>query len=187
MSNDKIERILAAIAALSEEERAELLQRLTSESDFSSANQPSLPLQFTSTELADPADYVIVFDGGSQGNPGPGYGSYALTRASDGKQDLVRLDFGRAMTNNEAEYEALIAGLQGLTERIEAASRSPADFSVEVRGDSALVIHQVEGTWKTKDDRMRLLRNRCRDLLRRFKGHRLVLHGREESVRVLGH
>lgn len=187
MANDKVERILVAIAALSEEEHAELLQRLASEADFFPATQSSLPLQFTSTELDGPADYTIVFDGGSQGNPGPGYGSYALTRASDGKQDLVRLDFGRMMTNNEAEYEALIAGLQGLAERIETAGRSPRDFSVEVRGDSALVIHQVEGTWKTKDDRMRLLRNRCRELLRSFKGHRLVLHGREESVRVLGH
>jgi ribonuclease HI len=187
MSNDKIERILAAIAALSDEERAELLQRLAGEADFSPATQSPLPIQFTSTELEGPADYTIVFDGGSQGNPGPGYGSYALTRTSDGKQDLVRLDFGRTMTNNEAEYEALIAALQGLTERIEAAGRSPGDFAVEVRGDSALVIHQVEGTWKTKDDRMRLLRNRCRELLRRFKAHRLVLHGREESVRVLGH
>jgi ribonuclease HI len=186
MSNDRIERVLAAITALSEEERAELLQRLESESNFSET-QSSLPLQFTSTELAGPTDYTIVFDGGSQGNPGPGYGSYALTRASDGKQDLVRLDFGRTMTNNEAEYEALIAALQGLTERIEATGRWPGDFSIEVRGDSALAIHQVEGTWKTKDDRMRLLRNRCRELLRRFKTYRLVLHGREESVRVLGH
>jgi ribonuclease HI len=187
MSNDRVERILAAIAALSEEERAELLQRLESEANLSPETQSSLPLQFTSAELDGPADYTIIFDGGSQGNPGPGYGSYALARTSDGKQDLVRLDFGRTMTNNEAEYEALIAALQGLAERIEAAGRSPGDFSVEVRGDSALVIHQVEGTWKTKDDRMRLLRNRCRELLRRFKSHRLVLHGREKSVRVLGH
>jgi ribonuclease HI len=187
MASDEVERILSAIAALTEENRAELLRRLADTYDRSPANQSSLPLQFTSTEPDGPADYIIIFDGGSQGNPGAGYGSYALTRTSDGKQNLVRLDFGRTMTNNEAEYEALTAALQGLAERIEAAGRSPGDFSVEVRGDSALVIHQVEGTWKTKDDRMRLLRNRCRELLRHFKAHRLVLHGREESVRVLGH
>jgi ribonuclease HI len=192
MANDEVERILAAIAALSDEKRAELLQRLAEDADSrpaapSPASQSSLPLQFISREPEGPADYVITFDGGSQGNPGPGYGSYALTRAQDGKQDLVRLDFGRTMTNNEAEYEALIASLQGLIERIEAASRAPGDFTVEVRGDSSLVIRQVESVWKTKDDRMRLLRNRCRELLRRFKGHRLVLQGREESVRTLGH
>jgi ribonuclease HI len=186
--HEKVERILTAIEELSDKERAELLQRLDENlPDFSPTSQSPLPLQFTSTELEGPADYAIIFDGGSQGNPGPGYGSYALNRASDGKQDLVRLDFGRTMTNNEAEYEALIAALQGLIERIEAADRSPGDFSVEIRGDSSLVIHQIEGTWKTKDDRMRLLRNRCRELLALFKGYRLIQQGREESVRVLGH
>jgi ribonuclease HI len=187
MSNDKIERILAAIAALSEEERAEIFQRLANEVDHSLTTQSSHPLQFTLKEPQGPVDYTIVFDGGSQGNPGPGYGSFVLTRTSDGKHDLVRLDFGRTMTNNEAEYEVLIASLQGLAERIEAAGRSPGDFTVEIRGDSSLVINQVTGTWKTKDDRMRLLRNRCRELLHRFKGHRLVQQGREESVQVLGH
>ena len=185
--HERVERILAAIAALSEEERGELFERLSCRADFRSTSQSPLPLQSTSAEPQSATDFTIIFDGGSQGNPGAGYGSYALTRADDGKRDVVRLDFGRVMTNNEAEYETLIAGLQGLTERVEASGRSPSDVSVEARGDSALVIHQVEGTWETKDDRMRLLRNRVRDLLRRFKAHRLVLQSRDESVRVLGH
>ena len=58
---------------------------------------------------------------------------------------------------------------------------------MEVRGDSALVLRQADGTWKAKDDRMRALRNRVRELLACFKGYRLVLQGREESVRLLGH
>ena len=72
-------------------------------------------------------------------------------------------------------------------QHIEAAGRSPVELTLEIRGDSALVIHQLEGTWQTKDDRMRSLRNQARELLARFKGHRLVLQGREESVRILGH
>lgn len=183
--SENVERILAAIAALSPEERAVLLDRLAGAAP--SPSQATLPLHFAVAGLEGTADYMLTFDGGARGNPGPGYGSYALTRVSDGKSDVVRLDFGRAMTNNEAEYETLIAGLQALIERIEAAGRSPADFTVEVRGDSALVIHQVQGDWKTKDDRMRLLRNRVRELLARFKGHRLTLQERDESVRVLGH
>ena len=71
MANDKVERILAAIAALSEEERAELFERLAGEAGFPTASQSSLPLQFISRELEGQADYVIIFDGGSQGNPGP--------------------------------------------------------------------------------------------------------------------
>lgn len=185
--HESVERILAAIAALPDEARAELFGRLAGETGFTSPSQSPLPLQATPAEFQGLADFTIVFDGGSQGNPGPGYGSYALTPAGDGKHNLVRLDFGRTMTNNEAEYETLIAALQGLAERVEAVGGSASDLSIEIRGDSALVVHQVEGTWKTKDDRMRLLRNRVRDLLRRFKAHRLVLQGREASVRVLGH
>lgn len=146
-----------------------------------------MPLDFTAEAFEGQPDYTIVFDGGSKGNPGPSYGSYALERVQDGKQRIVRLDFGREMTNNEAEYESLIASLQGLIERIELAGRAPQDFTLEIRGDSALVLNQVEGTWKAKDDRMRLLRNRARALLARFKAHRLLHQDREESVRILGH
>jgi ribonuclease HI len=185
--SDNVERILAAIAGLSEEERARLLERLARKERFPPNSQMATPSHFVDDELEGPADYTIIFDGGSYGNPGPGYGSYALGHAREGQQGTMRLDFGRQMTNNEAEYETLIAGLHGLIGRIEATGRSPAEFALEIRGDSALVIHQVQGTWKTKDDRMRLLRNQARELLARFRGHRLVLQGREESVRALGH
>jgi len=185
--SDSVERILAAIEALSAEERAKLLGRLADDAVPPGASQAVMSQIFSADELKGPADYTIIFDGGSLGNPGPGYGSYVLRREQDGKQGLVRLDFGRQMTNNEAEYEALIAGLQGLSERIELADQSPGDFSVEVRGDSSLVLNQIKGVWKAKDVRMRRLRNRARELLAQFKAHRLTLQGREESVRVLGH
>jgi hypothetical protein len=56
-----------------------------------------------------------------------------------------------------------------------------------VRGDSALVIQQVLGAWKAKDERMRALRDETRGLLRRFARWRLVQQPRDDSVRVLGH
>lgn len=183
--DEHVERILGAIRALSDRQRQELLRALLDETGQPA--QESLPLTFETTQLDGPADHVIVFDGGSQGNPGPGYGSYHLTRAADGHSDLVRLDFGQDMTNNEAEYHAVIAALEGLIDRIQAAGNDPAASTVEVRGDSALVLRQADGTWKAKDDRMRALRNRVRQLLACFKGYRLVLQGREESVRLLGH
>ncbi|HEC34084.1 MAG TPA: reverse transcriptase-like protein [Chloroflexi bacterium] len=185
MQDERVERILEAVSALSEEQRQRLLRRLMKE--YGLPVQESFPLAFETAQLDGPADYVVIFDGGSQGNPGAAYGSYHLTRTVDERSRLVRLDFEREMTNNEAEYQTLIAALEGLIGRIEAAGRDPGTFTVEVRGDSALVLHQVEGTWKAKDDRMRGLRNRVRELLACFKAHRLVLQGREESVRLLGH
>jgi len=186
--SDSVEQILTAIKALSRKDRKRLFKRLAQEGlSPGTPQQEAMSLDVTADALEEEPDYVLIFDGGSKGNPGPGYGSYALRRKQDGKQWLIRLDFGRRMTNNEAEYESLIGGLQGLIERIELADRSPKDFSLEIRGDSKLVLNQVKGTWKAKDGRMRLLRNRARELLAHFKASQLIHHDREESVRILGH
>ncbi len=185
MPDEGVERILEAVEALPEAEREELLRRLAER--YGAPPPQASPLAFSATEFAGEVDYAITFDGGSQGNPGPGYGSYRLMRLVDGRSGLVRLDFGREMTSNEAEYQTLISALEGLIERIEKAGRDPTNFAVEVRGDSELVLRQVKGEWKTKDERMRALCNHARQLLGRFKGFRLVLQGRDESVRVLSH
>jgi ribonuclease HI len=132
-------------------------------------------------------DYILIFDGGSRGNPGWGYGSYALTRVQDGAQRLERLELGDDYTNNEAEYDVLIAALRDLIGRIEKAGRQPAEFSLEVRGDSTLVIRQVQGRWKAREPRMRQRRDACQRLLQRFAAAELKIQPREESVRVLGH
>jgi len=132
-------------------------------------------------------DYVLVFDGGSRGNPGWGYGSYALIRVKDGAQRLKRLELGDGYTNNEAEYDTLAAALKYLTQRIEVAGRRPQEFSIEVRGDSALVINQLLGTWKAKEPRMKERRGRCLRLLGQFGAVELKTQPRDESVRVLGH
>ena len=83
--SERVQRILAAIAALSEEERRQLFEYLGEEIDLTSASQAALPLKLESSLPEGSADYTLVFDGGSQGNPGPGYGSYALIKGRRGK------------------------------------------------------------------------------------------------------
>jgi ribonuclease HI len=58
---------------------------------------------------------------------------------------------------------------------------------VEIRGDSALVINQLQGRWKAKEARMAERRDRGRELLRRFGSVTLKAQPRAESVKVLGH
>jgi len=129
--------------------------------------------------------WILHFDGGSRGNPGPSYGSYVL--ALDGRELLRRsCEFGRR-TNNEAEYLTLIRGLEELLRVLQAKGLDPAEAAVEVRGDSQLVLSQVQGTWKVREPRMGVLRDQARQLLRRFGHYSLVQVPREESVRVLGH
>lgn len=182
--------LLATIESLPSTEREQLFAALASRYGDILAPRPAqlaLGSEFAAAPPVDQPDYVLVFDGGSQGNPGPGYGSYALTRQRDGAREIVHLDFDEEMTNNEAEYESLIAGLENLIARIQRAGQDPAHFTVEVRGDSALVINQVAGTWKAKDVRMKALRGQVQALLSRFAGCALRTQPREESVRLLGH
>ena len=132
-------------------------------------------------------DYTLIFDGGSLGNPGPGYGSYVLVRNSDGKSRTQRLDFQEEMTSNEAEYRTLIAGLEDLVSTIHKARRSPQQFSLEVRGDSRLILYQVARKWKTKKPHLMPLRDKVEELLEGFGSITLIWQRRDKSERVLGH
>jgi ribonuclease HI len=128
----------------------------------------------------------IIFDGGSKGNPGIGYGSYAL-RWPGQPQQIVQLQFGDGVTNNEAEYDTLVAALESIVKRLAENRADPSTARVEIRGDSQLVINQVLGEWKCSDERMRRRRDRVRSLLREFGSWSLAYHPRANSVRVLGH
>ena len=129
---------------------------------------------------------ILHFDGGSRGNPGPGYGSYHLSR--DGQEiRLHHLRLGPWMTNNEAEYEALIAGLNEALGWLERQGLDPSGETIEVRGDSQLVIRQLQGAWKAREPRMAALRDRALALLKRFGRYSLRQVPRERSVELLGH
>lgn len=190
---DRVQEIAAAIASLPQADKQRLSRALASQGDFpglvsgrtSTPGQPALIS--TAPEPGKAPDYILVFDGGSKGNPGLGYGSYAVTRVQDGARRLKRLQFGDGYTSNEAEYDTLITALQDMVTRIEAAGRQPGEFSLEVRGDSALVLNQLQGKWKAREPRMRERRDRCLFLLRHFDAVQLKAQPREESVRILGH
>lgn len=128
----------------------------------------------------------IIFDGGSKGNPGEGYGSYAL-RWPGSQPQVVRLRFGNRVTNNEAEYDTLIAALEGVLKRLRDQGADPKTARLDIRGDSLLVINQVLGQWKAKEERLQGRRNRVRDLLKAVGSWQLRHHDRKHSVNALGH
>jgi ribonuclease HI len=129
------------------------------------------------------ADYTVVFDGGSLGNPGKGYGSYEIT-GPEGSVAARKVQFGNDMTNNQAEFRAVIAGLEDLLERVGPGAGS---LSVAVRGDSQLVIRGLTGEWRVKHPGLQPLHRQAADLLRRFKRVDVAWHPRRESVRAFGH
>jgi ribonuclease HI len=177
-----IQSLLETIAALTDEERTDLLARLREL--YGTAPPPrQMGLGLGTDEWTGAADYILVFDGGSHGNPGNGYGSFAIFEGSR-PAGVHRLDFPGSLTNNEAEYQTLVGALRHLQDLL---GERAATATLEVRGDSALVLQQVLGHWKAKDDRMRTLRDDVRGLLRRFQHFRLVQQPREDTVKVLGH
>lgn len=106
--------------------------------------------------LADGGGRVhVYFDGASRGNPGPAAIGWVLV-SGDGIVAEAGERIGTA-TNNLAEYEALIAGL-------EAAREYGFDEAV-IRGDSELIVKQVRGEWDTNDPDLRERRVRVRELL----------------------
>ncbi|MCL4834010.1 MAG: ribonuclease HI family protein [Caldilineaceae bacterium] len=128
----------------------------------------------------------VVFDGGSKGNPGQGYGSYSLDWPGFPRQ-VVRLKFGDRVTNNEAEYDTLIAALEAIGKRLKESGANPATALLDIRGDSLLVISQVKGEWKVNKAELETRRDKARSLLTAFGQVRLSHHNREKSVEVLGH
>lgn len=115
------------------------------------------------------------FDGGSRGNPGPA-GCGAAVFAKDGDSSPIATDhafIGHA-TNNQAEYEGLILGLR-------LALRQGAR-SVTIRGDSMLVVNQVNRTWKANHASMKqLLDVVLKDVLPRFSLWRIEHVYRNEN------
>lgn len=134
--------------------------------------------------MTPPLDaYRLVFDGGSRGNPGPGYGSFRLSREGEAWSEPTRLEFGRRVTNNEAEYRALIGGLEALAELVD----DPSQVALDVFSDSQLVVRQMKGEWQVRALNLRPLNHAARNAAARFGRVRYKWHSRRESVRLLGH
>jgi ribonuclease HI len=92
---------------------------------------------------------VVHVDGGARGNPGPA-ATGVVIESTDGDVLYAGGETIGVATNNVAEYRALLAGLER--------ARELGATEVDVRGDSALVVNQVNGTWKIKEPHLRPLR-----------------------------
>jgi len=112
----------------------------------------------------------LYCDGASRGNPGPsGAGAVLLDEKGEEIFELSRyLDNG---TNNEAEYRALVRGLE-----------AAADLGVkrlEIFLDSELVVRQLNGTYKVRNPRLRSLFDQAMSRLQRFDDYAIFHVGRE--------
>jgi ribonuclease HI len=111
-------------------------------------------------------------DGGARGNPGPAAYGYVLETEDGTVLDARGEAIGEA-TNNVAEYRALVAGLESAAER--------GVSELEVVSDSELVVKQMRGEYRVKNEALRQLWELANDLERRFSRVRYTAVRREHN------
>jgi ribonuclease HI len=99
-------------------------------------------------------------DGGARGNPGPAAFAYVL-EADDGTVLAAHGETMGVATNNVAEYSALIAGLE---KALELGLRD-----VDVVSDSELMVKQMRGEYRVKNEALRRLSVRAGRLARELE------------------
>ena len=111
-------------------------------------------------------------DGGARGNPGPAAYGYVL-ETEDGTVLAAHGEAIGVATNNVAEYRGLVEGLRKAVEM---------ELSeLEVVSDSELLVHQMRGEWKVKNDALRELWRDAQELAGRIGSVRYTAVRREHN------
>jgi ribonuclease HI len=93
--------------------------------------------------VSGPERLVVNVDGGARGNPGPAAIGVVVS-TPDGEVLEEHAERIGSATNNVAEYRALMLGLER--------ALALGAREVELIGDSELVVRQVQGEYKVRDE-----------------------------------
>jgi ribonuclease HI len=106
------------------------------------------------------ADVLTIHtDGAARGNPGPAAFAYVIAR--EGAPPIEEAGCLGRMTNNQAEYTALVRAL-------EHAARLGTGHRLLVNSDSELMVKQMRGEYRVKNEELRELYEQARALSDRF-------------------
>ncbi|XP_024029260.1 uncharacterized protein LOC112093922 [Morus notabilis] len=108
-------------------------------------------------EADEPPRWKLYVDGSSNDN-GSGAGLVLHTPEGHKVTSAVRFEF--PASNNEAEYEALLAGLR-LAEHLKAEN-------LDIFSDSQLIVNQVKGQYQTRDEKMAAYLKNVKEALEKF-------------------
>jgi ribonuclease HI len=115
-------------------------------------------------------EWLLMVDGAARGNPGDaGCGAVILDRSGTVVKELSRY-LGRA-TNNVAEYEGLLMGLEALLQL--------GKRRIRVQSDSQLLVRQLNGEYRVKNEKLKMLFQKAVTLLRQFEAYRILYVPRE--------
>jgi ribonuclease HI len=111
-----------------------------------------------SINLLEITPWALLFDGSSCGKGG---GVGILLISTRGEMFEFAIPIQPTVMNNQAEYEALLRGLQYLKEA--------KAISIEIYGDSKLVIKQLYGQYECRNDILRNYYEECKEILKSFQ------------------
>ena len=116
---------------------------------------------------------LLFTDGACRGNPGQG-GAGAVLVGTNGETVATAKKFLGHCTNNIAEYQALILGLE------EALERGTASIFISL--DSELLVRQIQGIYRVKNPALKPLMVEIRGLLDRFDAWKVEHVPRSENT-----
>jgi ribonuclease HI len=105
-------------------------------------------------------NYRLYSDGACRGNPGTGGAGAVITDAEDNVVWEGKKYLGHC-TNNIAEYKALILGLRG--------ALAEGYKNLDIYMDSELLAKQINGSYKVKNENLKVLMQEVRSLLASFE------------------
>jgi len=115
-------------------------------------------------------EWLLMVDGAARGNPGEaGCGAVIYDEGGVVVKELSRY-LGHA-TNNVAEYEALLMGLE---EVLRSGRRR-----IRIQSDSELLVRQLNGIYRVKDEKLKTLFQQVTTLLRQLDSYRILHVPRE--------
>lgn len=123
--------------------------------------------------MPDPPSVRIYTDGGARRNPGPG--AYGVVVADDHDSILAEdREYLGETTNNRAEYRAVIRGLK--------LARRYTSGDVLVTTDSELLVRQLNGRYRVKDEDILPLFREVEQLCRSFHAVRFAHRPRRTGL-----
>lgn len=102
---------------------------------------------------------TVNCDGGSRGNPGPAASAFVVSD-QEGKELFSQGKYLGESTNNIAEYTAVLMAVDWLNKN----KSDYKNFLVEFILDSELVVRQLTGVYKIKNEKLKELSTKIMDV-----------------------
>ena len=119
--------------------------------------------------------YILYTDGAARGNPGPAGAGWVILNA-EGKLFKEGGKYLGETTNNQAEYQALVLALEEVPKS--------DDVAVQIFADSELMVRQINGDYKVKNEGLKPLFQKVVTTLSAFGEYKVTHVVREKNKRA---